>query len=76
MQTNPTWANLGVICYEKEFGYSIETISIDTNSCTLSGAWNFEKGIKTNKLKDAELVKQKGYGIAIIDEEDFLRMTT
>lgn len=36
---------------------------------------DFEKGIKTNKLKDAELIKQKGYGISIIDEEDFLRMT-
>lgn len=23
-------------------GYSIETISVDTNSCTLSGAWDFE----------------------------------
>jgi hypothetical protein len=42
MQTNPTWANLGVICFEKELGYSIETISVDTNSCTLSGAWDFE----------------------------------
>jgi hypothetical protein len=42
MQTNPTWANLGVICFEKGMGYSIETISVDTNSCTLSGAWNFE----------------------------------
>lgn len=42
MQTNPTWANLGVICYEKEFGYSIETISVDANTCTLSGAWDFE----------------------------------
>lgn len=42
MQTNPTWANLGVICFEKEIGYSIETISVDANSCTLSGAWDFE----------------------------------
>jgi len=42
----------------------------------ISDFLDFEKGIKTNKLKDAELVKQKGYGISIIDEEDFLRMTT
>jgi hypothetical protein len=42
MQTNPTWANLGVVCFEKGMGYSIETISVDTNSCTLSGAWDFE----------------------------------
>jgi DNA polymerase-3 subunit epsilon len=41
----------------------------------ISDFLDFEKGIKTNKLKDAELVKQKGYGISIIDEEDFLRMT-
>lgn len=41
----------------------------------ISDFLDFEKGIKTNKLKEAELVKQKGYGISIIDEEDFLRMT-
>lgn len=42
MQANPTWANLGIICFDKNFGYSIETISVDTNSCSLSGAWDFE----------------------------------
>ena len=42
MQANPTWANLGVICFEKGLGYSIETISVEPNSCTLSGAWDFE----------------------------------
>lgn len=42
MPSKQTWANLGVVCYEKEFGYSIETISVDANTCTLSGAWEFE----------------------------------
>jgi len=42
MSSTPTWANLGVICYEKGLGYSIETISVSTDSCSLSGAWDFE----------------------------------
>ena len=46
-----------------------------TGASGISDFLDFEKGIKTNKLKDAELVKQKGYGISIINEEDFLRMT-
>jgi DNA polymerase-3 subunit epsilon len=37
---------------------------------------DFENGIKTNKLKSAEAVKQSGGLIEIIDEEDFLRMTS
>ena len=38
----PTWASLAIISYDQNFGYAIETISVDTNSCTLSGAWDFE----------------------------------
>lgn len=49
MSSTPTWANLGVICFEKGLGYSIETISVSTDSCTLSGAWDFET------LEDAKL---------------------
>ena len=37
---------------------------------------DFENGIKTNKLKSAEAVKESGGLIEIIDEEDFLRMTS
>jgi DNA polymerase-3 subunit epsilon len=36
---------------------------------------DFENGIKTNKLKNAEAVKEAGGLIEIIDEVDFLRMT-
>jgi DNA polymerase-3 subunit epsilon len=36
---------------------------------------DFEKGIKTNKFKDAEKVKASGGSIEIIDEEDFLRLS-
>lgn len=36
---------------------------------------DFERGIKTNKFKDAEIVKAGGSGIEIIDEEDFLRLS-
>ena len=49
MSSTPTWANLGVICFEKGLGYAIETISVSTDSCTLSGAWDFET------LEDAKL---------------------
>ena len=35
---------------------------------------DFKNGVKTNKLKDAESVKNSGNSIEIIDEEDFLRM--
>ena len=49
MSSTPTWANLGVICFEKGLGYSIETISVSTDSCSLSGAWDFET------LEDAKL---------------------
>ena len=37
---------------------------------------DFERGIKTNKFKDAESAKQAGADIEIIDEEVFLKMTT
>jgi len=37
-----TWASLAVICYDQDFGYAIETISVDSQSCNLSGAWDFE----------------------------------
>ena len=37
---------------------------------------DFERGIKTNKFKDAESAKQAGADIEIIDEEIFLKMTT
>lgn len=36
---------------------------------------DFEKGKMTNKLRDAELFKQRGYEISIIDEEEFLKMS-
>lgn len=39
---NPKWALLAVISFEAEFGYAIETISVDLEECTLSGAWEFE----------------------------------
>ena len=42
MKKLPTWASLAIISYDQNFGYAIETISVDTNSCTLSGAWDFE----------------------------------
>lgn len=38
----PTWASLAIICYDQKFGYAIETISVDSQTCTLSGAWDFE----------------------------------
>ncbi len=49
MTANPTWANIGVICFEEKSGCSIETISVDQQSCTLSGAWQF------NSLDDPNL---------------------
>lgn len=42
MTTNLTWANISVICFEDKPGCSIETISVDEHSCTLSGAWDFK----------------------------------
>lgn len=42
MNVSPNWASLAVVCFEPKFGYSIETISIDTQSCSLTGAWDFE----------------------------------
>lgn len=42
----------------------------------ISDFLDFENGIKTNKLKNAEAVKESGGLIEIIDEEDFLRMTS
>ena len=42
MTTSPTWANIGVICIGDKPGCSIETISVDEHSCTLSGAWDFD----------------------------------
>jgi len=50
MTANPTWANIAVICFEEKSGCSIETISVDQQSCTLSGAWEF------NSLDDPNLV--------------------
>ena len=37
---------------------------------------DFANGIKTNKFKDAEAAKLSGSDIEIIDEEDFLKLTT
>jgi DNA polymerase III subunit epsilon len=37
---------------------------------------DFSSGKKTNKLKDAEALSASGQEISIIDEEDFLKMTT
>ena len=37
---------------------------------------DFSSGKKTNKLKDAEALSAAGQDISIIDEEDFLKMTT
>ena len=37
---------------------------------------DFSSGKKTNKLKDAEALSASGQDISIIDEEDFLKMTT
>jgi hypothetical protein len=42
MNDSPTWASLAVVSFEQQYGYSIETISIDTQSCSLAGAWDFE----------------------------------
>jgi hypothetical protein len=42
MNGSPNWASLAVVCFEPKFGYSIETISIDTRSCSLAGAWDFK----------------------------------
>lgn len=42
MTQNPRWANLAVLSFDERFGYAIETISIDEQSCNLSGAWDFE----------------------------------
>jgi DNA polymerase-3 subunit epsilon len=53
------------------------TVSKKTNYLIVgtSDFLDFENGIKTNKLKNAEKVKESGGIIEIIDEEDFLRMT-
>ena len=42
MNGSPNWASLAVVSFEQKYGYSIEAISIDTQSCSLSGAWDFE----------------------------------
>jgi hypothetical protein len=42
MNSSPNWATLAVVSFEQKYGYSIEAISIDTQSCSLSGAWDFE----------------------------------
>jgi DNA polymerase-3 subunit epsilon len=40
----------------------------------ISDFLDFEKGKKTRKLTDAEILNQKGQAISFLDEEDFLRM--
>ena len=42
MKKLPTWASLAIISYDQNFGYAIETISVDSQTCILSGAWDFE----------------------------------
>jgi hypothetical protein len=42
MNGSPNWASLAVVSFEQQYGYSIETISIDTQSCSLAGAWDFK----------------------------------
>lgn len=42
MYGSPSSASLAVVSFEKQFGYSIETICIDNESCSLAGAWDFE----------------------------------
>lgn len=42
MKALPTWAPMAAVCFDANFGYSIETISVNEQSCTLSGAWNFD----------------------------------
>ena len=37
---------------------------------------DFDSGRKTNKLKDAEALRASGQDISIIDEEEFLKMST
>jgi DNA polymerase-3 subunit epsilon len=41
----------------------------------ISDYLDFARGIKTNKFKDAEKLRLSGLEIAIIDEEEFLKMT-
>lgn len=84
MQANPTWANLGIICFDKDFGYSIETISVDANSCTLSGAWDFEtlddpdipnilssRLIVTSGLQDRDMVASR-FACTRVDIKTFI----
>ena len=41
MIATPTRASLAVVSYGEDFGYSISTISVDHESCALTGAWHF-----------------------------------
>jgi hypothetical protein len=57
MQRKLSWANLGILSFEEQFGFSVETLSIDEQSCNLSGAWSFDdledtslKNILLNRL--------------------------
>lgn len=42
MSKLPEWANIAIVSFDQNFGYAIETISVDSQNCTLSGAWDFE----------------------------------
>jgi hypothetical protein len=48
---NPKSANLAVLSFEEGLGFAIETVSVDSQSCNLSGAWDFED-LEDASLKD------------------------
>jgi len=55
----------------------ISSVSKKTNYLVvgISEFINFEKGLTTNKYKEAEQMLADGFDICIIDEEEFLKMT-
>lgn len=84
MTTNPTWANIGVICFEDKPGCSIETISVDGHSCTLSGAWDFDsldnpnlisimqnRLVVTSGMKDGQGLLSR-FGSKLVDLNSFI----
>lgn len=84
MSQNLGWANIAVVSFEEAFGFSIEIISVDMQSCNLSGAWNFEtledasldnilraRLIITSGLSDKEIISNR-FGSRIVSVDSFI----
>ena len=84
MSQNLRWTTIAVVSFEEAFGFSIGIISVDMQSCNLSGGWNFEtlehpslenilhdKIIITSGFSDKEMITNK-FGSRIVGVDSFI----